>query len=108
MTIRTDMELTCSLDDLRLAEPDEAALYSLLERLEFTNFMERLNLSPQKQAIGKSVEITDIPPAELLSRIREDEPVAFLPQDEDLILFVGGTLYRTRPDDAFLRALFGR
>lgn len=108
VTIRTDMELTCSLDDLRLVEPDEAALYSLLERLEFTNFMERLNLSPQKQAIGKSVEITDIPSAELLSRIREDEPVAFLPQDEDLILFVGGTLYRTHPDDAFLRALFGR
>lgn len=108
VTIRTDMELTCSLDDLRLAEPDEAALYSLLERLEFTNFLERLNLSPQKQAIGKSVEITDIPPAELLSRIREDEPIAFLPQDEDLILFVGGTLYRTHPDDAFLCALFGR
>ena len=39
VTIRTDMELTCSLDDLRLVEPDEAALYSLLERLEFTNFL---------------------------------------------------------------------
>lgn len=108
VTIRTDMELTCSLDDLRLAEPDEAALYSLLERLEFTNFLERMNLSPQKQAIGKSVEITDIPPAELLSRVREDEPIAFLPQGEDLILFAAGALYRTRPDDVFLRALFGR
>ncbi len=108
VTIKTDMEIDLTEDDLKRQEYDTDRLFELLAQLEFDKFITRFGLQEKQADLGVSVDITEMDGNALLPILLKEEEVAFLPMEEDMVFFAGGVLYRTKTDDAFLRELFSR
>ena len=56
-TIRTDVPLTVSLDDLKIVEPDSAQLDKIFEELEFKSFANRILKKSEKKQKNVSLEL---------------------------------------------------
>lgn len=108
VTIKTDMDIDVSIEDLRIQNYNEEELFSLLTHLEFDKFIERFGLQSKKEDIGVRVEITDMAGDKLLPILLDEQEIAFLPDGDKLVIFADGVLYQTVPDPVFLRKLFSR
>lgn len=108
VTIKTDMPIAVTKEDLERQAYKEDELFALLAQLEFDKFIVRFGLQEKQADLGVCAEITDIPCHDLLPILLGEEEIAFLPMEEDLVVFAGGVLYQTVPDDNFLRELFSR
>ena len=108
VTIKTDMDIDVSIEDLRIQNYNEEELFSLLTHLEFDKFIERFGLQSKKEDIGVRVEITEMAGDKLLPILLDEQEIAFLPDGDKLIIFADGVLYQTVPDPVFLRELFSR
>lgn len=108
VTIKTDMDIDVSIEDLRIQNYNEEELFSLLTHLEFDKFIERFGLQSKKEDIGVRVEITEMAGDKLLPILLDEQEIAFLPDGDKLVIFADGVLYQTVPDPVFLRELFSR
>ncbi len=108
VTIKTDMEIDLTEDDLKRQEYDIDQLFELLTQLEFDKFITRFGLQEKQADLGVSADITEMNCNALLPILLKEEEIAFLPMEEDMVFFAGGVLYRTKTDDAFLRELFSQ
>jgi DNA polymerase-1 len=108
VTIKTDMDIDVSIEDLQIQNYHEEELFSLLTHLEFDKFIDRLGLQSKKEDVGIQVEITELACDQLLPILLDEQEIAFLSEEDKLVVFADGVLYRTIPDHAFLSALFSR
>ena len=108
VTIKTDMDIDVSIEDLRIQKYNEEELFSLLTHLEFDKFIERFGLQSKKEDVGVRVEITEMAGDKLLPILLDEQEIAFLPDGDKLVIFADGVLYQTIHDPVFLRELFSR
>ncbi len=106
VTIKTDMDLDISIADLAQKPYKEEALFDLLSSLEFDKFISRLGIQDTQEEIGVSVEINCIESVDLWDIIKDVNEIAFLPADNDLLVYAEGVLYQTVADLDFLKKLF--
>ena len=113
-TIRLDAPITFAPTDALRKEPDEAALYALFLRLEFTKMIERYKLHPaaapvEAQKTHAAQEITDEKTALSLVQSCKAAAVTNAADFSELAIFDGKTAYRLTGgavSDALLRALY--
>ncbi len=108
VTIKTDMEIDLTENDLKRQEYDTDRLFELLTQLEFDKFIGRFGLEEKQAELGVSADITEMERATLLPILLKEKEIAFLSMEDDMIFFAGGVLYRTKTDEDFLRELFSR
>lgn len=108
VTIKTDMELDITAQELVQKPYCTEALFDLLSSLEFDKFISRLGLRDTQEEIGISVDVTDIDNSSLWEILKNTKKIAFLPVEEDIYIFAEGVLYRTKAESEFLKRLFSQ
>lgn len=105
VTIVRDVPLETNVADLPPMQMDEAALYQLFTRLEFKNFITRLNLQPPEEVVDtapeKDITCTTLDSGEALFAALDGQQniVLTAPQSlSALCLLAGDTAYFLRAD----------
>ncbi len=106
VTIKTDMDLNIEMNDVAQKPYNAEALFDLLSHLEFDKFISRLGLQGKQEEVGISVDITEIDGSALWDILKNTKEIAFLPVNEDILIFSDDVLYQTKPDIHFLQQLF--
>ena len=106
VTIKTDMDLEISAEDLAQKPYDAEALFDLLSSLEFDKFISRLGIQDTQKEVGISVDIQAVECSALWDILKDVQEISFLPYNDDILIFAEGVLYQTAADFDFLKQLF--